>query len=178
MFTKDVIILFLECTDDEADCSKWAEVGECQKNPTFMLKSCKKSCDQCGNQIISLFCTISLHTWITSCIAGLFEFILILECKDKFHNCYDFKDQCHDAIVEPDSKYHLERVKEVCKATCGFCGGITGKPTDKPPTGGPTNKPPTGGPTNKPPTGGPTNKPPTGYPTDKPPTGKPGNFAY
>ena len=62
MFTKNVIILFVECTDDEADCSKWAEVGECQKNPTFMLKSCKKSCDQCGNQIISLFCTISLHT--------------------------------------------------------------------------------------------------------------------
>merc|ERR1711936_325906 len=123
----------LECSDDEADCSKWAEVGECQKNPTFMLKSCKKSCDQC-------------------------------ECKDKFHNCYEFKDQCHDAIVDPDSKYHLERVKEVCKATCGFCGGITGKPTDKPPTGGPTNKPPTGGP---------TNKPPTGYPTDKPQTGKP-----
>ena len=67
MFTKNVIILFVECTDDEADCSKWAEVGECQKNPTFMLKSCKKSCDQCGNQIISLFCTISLHTWITLC---------------------------------------------------------------------------------------------------------------
>ena len=63
MFTKNVIILFVECTDDEADCSKWAEVGECQKNPTFMLKSCKKSCDQCGNQIISLFCTISLHTY-------------------------------------------------------------------------------------------------------------------
>jgi hypothetical protein len=134
----------LECTDDEADCSKWAEVGECQKNPTFMLKSCKKSCDQC-------------------------------ECKDKFHNCYEFKDQCHDAIVDPHSKYHLERVKEVCKATCGFCGGITGKPTDKPPTGGPTNKPPTGGPTNKPPTGGPTNKPPTGGPTNKPPTGGPTN---
>ena len=95
--------------------------------------------------------------------------MLILECKDKFHNCYEFKDQCHDAIVDPDSKYHLERVKEVCKATCGFCGGITGKPTDKPPTGGPTNKPPTGGP---------TNKPPTGYPTDKPPTGKPGNSTY
>ena len=70
------------------------------------------------------------------------------------------------------------QVIEVCKATCRFCGGITGKPTDKPPTEGPTNKPPTGGPTNKPPTGGPTNKPPTGYPTDKPPTGKPGNSTY
>merc|ERR1712001_77127 len=37
-----------ECNDEEADCSKWAEVGECQKNPTYMLKSCKKSCNGCG----------------------------------------------------------------------------------------------------------------------------------
>ena len=59
----------------------------------------------------------------------------------------------------------ISRVKEVCKATCGFCGG----PADKPPKGGPTNKPPTGGL---------TNKPPTGYPTDKPPTGKPGNSTF
>ena len=98
-------------------------------------------------------------------IQPLSEILSILDCKDKFHNCYEFKDQCHDAIVDPDSEYHLERVKEVCKKTCGFCSG----PTDKPPTGGPTNKPPTGGP---------TNKPPTGMPTDKPPTGKPGNFTY
>ena len=93
-------------------------------------------------------------------IQSIFEFITFLECKDKFHNCYEFKDQCHDAIVDPDSKYHLERVKEVCKATCGFCGGITEKPTKKPPTGMPTDKPP------------------TGYPTYKPPTGKPGNSTY
>ena len=46
-------IVILECNDEEADCSKWAEVGECQKNPTYMLKSCKKSCKACGTYILS-----------------------------------------------------------------------------------------------------------------------------
>ena len=41
-------IVILACNDEEVDCSKWAEVGECQKNPTYMLKSCKKSCKACG----------------------------------------------------------------------------------------------------------------------------------
>ena len=31
---------------------------------------------------------------------SLNEIISILECNDKFHNCYEFKDQCHDAIVD------------------------------------------------------------------------------
>jgi glutathione peroxidase len=28
------------------NCDYWAEVGECQKNPNYMLKECKTSCDE------------------------------------------------------------------------------------------------------------------------------------
>ena len=33
--------------DDDEKCPGWADVGECAKNPNYMLVYCKKSC--CGN---------------------------------------------------------------------------------------------------------------------------------
>ena len=33
--------------DDNEKCPGWANVGECAKNPNYMLVYCKKSC--CGN---------------------------------------------------------------------------------------------------------------------------------
>ncbi|KAL5976952.1 hypothetical protein ACLOJK_021289 [Asimina triloba] len=42
-----------ECTDEDASCAQWAELGECQKNPVFMIGSpdyygtCRKSCKVC-----------------------------------------------------------------------------------------------------------------------------------
>merc|ERR1712203_1119903 len=32
--------------EPNADCTYWASVGECQKNPDFMLSKCAKSCDE------------------------------------------------------------------------------------------------------------------------------------
>ncbi|KAK1306456.1 hypothetical protein QJS10_CPA10g00401 [Acorus calamus] len=42
-----------ECTDEEDSCVSWAAMGECQKNPVYMLGtpdyygSCRKSCNAC-----------------------------------------------------------------------------------------------------------------------------------
>lgn len=42
-----------ECTDEDESCPKWAEIGECQRNPVFMIGSpdyygtCRKSCNAC-----------------------------------------------------------------------------------------------------------------------------------
>jgi len=36
------------CRDDNTGCAGWAARGECQKNPGYMLKSCRKSCKQCS----------------------------------------------------------------------------------------------------------------------------------
>ena len=37
-----------DCKDDNAQCTTWAGRGECNKNPNYMLVSCKLSCKQCG----------------------------------------------------------------------------------------------------------------------------------
>jgi len=36
-----------DCEDENTSCQSWASRGECQKNPDYMLESCKKSCQQC-----------------------------------------------------------------------------------------------------------------------------------
>jgi hypothetical protein len=35
------------CKDSNRFCIYWSMIGECKKNPGFMLSGCKKSCDQC-----------------------------------------------------------------------------------------------------------------------------------
>ncbi|XP_074654673.1 von Willebrand factor A domain-containing protein 2-like [Tubulanus polymorphus] len=36
-----------ECVDDHNKCDFWANIGECVKNPDWMLINCKKSCNVC-----------------------------------------------------------------------------------------------------------------------------------
>ncbi|CAH2077965.1 unnamed protein product [Thlaspi arvense] len=42
-----------ECSDEDDNCRRWAELGECKKNPVYMIGSpdyfgtCRKSCNAC-----------------------------------------------------------------------------------------------------------------------------------
>lgn len=42
-----------DCSDEDDSCPKWAEIGECERNPVFMIGSpdyygtCRKSCNAC-----------------------------------------------------------------------------------------------------------------------------------
>ena len=38
------------CVNKEDNCVDWAKKGECTKNPTFMLRSCRRSCTSCGKK--------------------------------------------------------------------------------------------------------------------------------
>ncbi|KAK6995144.1 tyrosinase-like protein tyr-3 [Biomphalaria glabrata] len=35
------------CDDDQGGCAAWASNGQCQSNPNYMLKYCRKSCKVC-----------------------------------------------------------------------------------------------------------------------------------
>jgi len=43
-----------KCVDDDDRCPHWAEHGECQNNPGYMLVGCPKSCNQCPKSVVSL----------------------------------------------------------------------------------------------------------------------------
>ena len=36
-----------KCGDAMKECKEWAERGECENNPSYMLSNCLKSCDIC-----------------------------------------------------------------------------------------------------------------------------------
>jgi prolyl 4-hydroxylase len=36
------------CEDDNLNCKDWAEKGECSTNPSYMLKTCYRSCSKCN----------------------------------------------------------------------------------------------------------------------------------
>eukprot|EP00814_Leptocylindrus_danicus_P007095 CAMPEP_0116021144 /NCGR_PEP_ID=MMETSP0321-20121206/10212_1 /TAXON_ID=163516 /ORGANISM="Leptocylindrus danicus var. danicus, Strain B650" /LENGTH=455 /DNA_ID=CAMNT_0003491959 /DNA_START=156 /DNA_END=1520 /DNA_ORIENTATION=+ len=40
------------CKDEDENCSEWADGGECEKNPGYMLNSCRLSCEQCIGPVI------------------------------------------------------------------------------------------------------------------------------
>ena len=37
-----------DCSDKEEACSRWADAGECEANPTFMHSKCPVACGACG----------------------------------------------------------------------------------------------------------------------------------
>jgi len=39
-----------DCQDEHERCDDWAEHGECNNNPGYMLQSCRRSCLQCPDQ--------------------------------------------------------------------------------------------------------------------------------
>ena len=57
------------CEDDAqyaASCPGWAGVGECSKNPDFMLVYCKKSCNACEGKFSVYYraCAIITCSWL------------------------------------------------------------------------------------------------------------------
>jgi hypothetical protein len=41
----------VEAIDQNNDCSHWASIGECDKNPNYMLPNCTKSCNNRNNSV-------------------------------------------------------------------------------------------------------------------------------
>lgn len=44
------LALHAATADEHPSCSGWANMGECDKNPGYMLVSCKKSCQAVYNE--------------------------------------------------------------------------------------------------------------------------------
>lgn len=38
----------IPCVDKDTRCAAWADNGECEKNPSYMLSNCQQSCNSCS----------------------------------------------------------------------------------------------------------------------------------
>ena len=43
-----------QCSDKNKDCGYWAKIGECNKNPDYMLTSCEVSCGSCHTKAFGI----------------------------------------------------------------------------------------------------------------------------
>jgi hypothetical protein len=50
----------LACEDTHEQCRSWAQTGECEKNPRYMLQSCTSACGSCAEKQTG--CTRANHT--------------------------------------------------------------------------------------------------------------------
>jgi len=50
------------CKDDHENCAGWADMGECDKNSNYMLKTCKKSCGICEDKKVTTTATAATES--------------------------------------------------------------------------------------------------------------------
>eukprot|EP00038_Savillea_parva_P017543 m.20713 g.20713 ORF g.20713 m.20713 type:complete len:394 (+) comp3821_c0_seq1:35-1216(+) len=50
-FVVDGKLIDTACEDKNANCSWWAEIGECQRNPGFLIYECPSSCNICRHSM-------------------------------------------------------------------------------------------------------------------------------
>lgn len=78
---------------DNWQCSIWANQGECNRNPRFMLDGCKKACHLCGNQDEESD-----------------------ECKDMYQSA-----TCEEWKARGECVVNKEWMAKNCKKTCRAC---------------------------------------------------------
>jgi len=116
------------CVDDNTSCPGWAQSGECQKNPGYMLKSCRKSCNQCSTT--SSKCVdknTSCRVWASGGYCGTRPDYMHKNCAKSCNvcgtttsNCKDKNNQC-GAWANGGYCSTSSYVKENCKKACRFC---------------------------------------------------------
>jgi len=50
------------CKDNHENCAGWADMGECDKNSNYMLKTCKKSCGICEDKKVTTTATAATES--------------------------------------------------------------------------------------------------------------------
>ena len=65
-----------DCKDDNASCATWAGRGECDRNPGYMLVSCKLSCKKCSGRSLSHISFLIIIN--TMPLSNLINFLIIV----------------------------------------------------------------------------------------------------
>ncbi|KAL3784812.1 hypothetical protein HJC23_013852 [Cyclotella cryptica] len=120
-----------ECIDTHELCRAWSGSGECEENPAFMLKHCKRSCNVCdmkqdikkfgepqlipGHRSLEVKDTISQSIIYMQKVTADQKYIHILrECRNKHVRCSEWalNDEC-----DKNPAY----MKQNCAPACKSC---------------------------------------------------------
>lgn len=84
--------------DEDPDCVRWASLGECDKNPDFMHKSCATSCHSCHKTNSGARCedkSSFCGQWAAVGECHSNPIYMSLNCPVTCHLCQS--EQCHDS---------------------------------------------------------------------------------
>lgn len=129
----------LQCTDQNSKCAGWASVGECKKNPNYMLQYCKKSCEICSTQAdtdkVSTNCydyNILCSAWaavgecrhnpaymFNSCQKSCKVCVSHLDRRNSL--CYDFHSNCNSWQSKGYCATYKDFMHATCRKSCGIC---------------------------------------------------------
>ena len=94
---------YTECIDHDSRCSKWSDLGYCQRNHTEMLRTCPKSCDSCNDL-----------NWSEDKEGCPNKYLNCQDCKDKLKQCVHWK-KAGECMKHPG--YMVIN----CANTCKYC---------------------------------------------------------
>ncbi|XP_069190107.1 zinc metalloproteinase nas-13 isoform X3 [Procambarus clarkii] len=120
-----------ECEDNVKHCQMWADMGECDTNPTWMFVSCRKACRQCGKecQDLSIYCRV----WSEKGECTNNPEYMTLHCKKSCGLCHDHQDTPVPKQCEDKNKYcsawskmrqcdaNRDYMHVYCKKSCKHC---------------------------------------------------------
>jgi hypothetical protein len=132
------------CEDESQYCSYWASMGECSRNPSYMMAYCKRSCNACDRMTTTPSCTDANDNcpyWTAYCAQDVYRDYLRTNCERSCGYC-----QASDvavptttqstALVDPScmdrrsADYCTSKkdectknsvVRRRCEKSCGFC---------------------------------------------------------
>lgn len=85
-----------ECIDEDSRCLFWAQAGECVKNPVYMARSCRQSCELCIGK-----------EW-------LFPWDVHKDCEDAHPNCERW-------LADGECVKNPSFMKKTCRQSCKVC---------------------------------------------------------
>lgn len=113
------------CRDQHINCKFWADNGECDKNPGYMLYFCPVSCNQCGTTCKDDYFNCKQRAQNSECMFSEQDMLAHcpvscnqcgIACQDLRSDCYHLaqKGQCGSSYM---SRY--------CPVSCNQCAGVT-----------------------------------------------------
>ena len=147
------------CEDSNGSCEFWASLGECDRNPDYMLSFCTRSCDECGSGDPPSPTTKPPTERPTREPTRTLDRTESPTSITPDSNCQDSNISCEFWASLGECDRNPDYMLSFCTRSCDECGSGGGPSPTRQPTGRPTRRP-TQRPTRR--------RDPTESPTDRP----------
>nr|KAI8728661.1 protein jagged-1-like isoform X1 [Biomphalaria glabrata] len=116
-----------DCNDDKSECVGWAGRGECQANPNYMHKSCRKSCKICGSDTSCVDSISRCSNWAKANECKTNPDWMGKNCRysckqcNSDNRCIDLKSNCDQLAKGNECDSNPSYMSQNCQKSCKMC---------------------------------------------------------